>query len=84
LVASATEVAVIVAEPFATAVTTPEASTVATEESLEDHVTALLVASAGLTVAVRDCVEPPTVIASVEPLTETPLTATTDDVIVTV
>ena len=74
MVASATEVAVIVAEPLLTAVTTPEASTVATVASLLDHDTALLVASAGLTVAVRDCVEPPTVIARLEPLTLTPLT----------
>ena len=74
MVASAWDVAVIVAEPLATAVTTPEASTVATAELLLDHVTALLLAPAGLTVAVRGCVEPPTVIAKVEPLTETPLT----------
>ena len=64
------------AEPLATAVTTPEASTEATAALLEDQVTALLVALAGLTVAVRACVEPPTVIAFVEPLTDTPVAAT--------
>jgi len=46
-------VTVIVAEPAATAVTTPSFATVAFAGSLVDHVTALFVAFLGSTVGVR-------------------------------
>ena len=49
---------VIVAEPAAFAVTTPEEETVTTEVLLDDHVTDLSVAFDGVTVAVKVCVSP--------------------------
>ena len=49
---------VIVAEPADTAVTTPEESTVAQDALEENHVTPLLVAFAGNTVAVSSRVSP--------------------------
>lgn len=48
----------MVAEPADLAVTTPEAETVATDVLLDDHLTALLVALEGLTVAVSVAVFP--------------------------
>lgn len=51
-------VQVMVAEPAALAVTTPEEETVATDVLLDDQVTALLVALEGETVAVRVVVLP--------------------------
>ena len=69
-------VAVIVAEPSATAVTTPSA-TVATLSSLEDHVTDLSVAFPGAMVAVSVLVFPTSIVASwssVMPVTATPFT----------
>jgi len=70
-------VTVIVAEPAATAVTTPFA-TVATAASLVDHVTALFVALAGATVAVRVSELPslPTFRVRVLLLSVTPVTGT--------
>jgi hypothetical protein len=57
LVLSRLEVAVIVAEPGATAVTTPVVLTVATSESLLDHVTVLSAEEGeASTVAVNCCV----------------------------
>src|SRR5690554_7453594 len=52
LLLSASDVAVIVAVPTATAVTLPLASTVATSSSLDDQLIFLLVAFEGVTVAV--------------------------------
>jgi len=52
LAGSATDVAVIVADPGPTAVTTPAASTVATDSSLDDQVTDWT-ASAGLITALN-------------------------------
>ena len=68
-------VQVMVAEPAALAVTTPEVETVATEVLLEDQVTALLVALEGETVAVRVAVLPSSrlneVLSKETPVTET-------------
>ena len=50
--------AVTIAVPWATAVTLPFASTVATDELLEDQVTVLSVALSGFTVAVSVRVSP--------------------------
>ena len=65
----------MVAEPADLAVTTPEVETVATDVLLEDHVTALLVASEGETVAVRVAVLPSSrlneVLSNDTPVTET-------------
>ena len=61
---------VIVAVPALTAVTLPEASTVATEVSLDDHVTFLFVASVGLNVT-DNCKTPPTFNASADLFKET-------------
>ena len=58
-----TVVAVIVAEPTATPVTTPAALTVATAGVLDIHVTFLLLALAGRTVAVRGVVAPTATLA---------------------
>ncbi len=58
-------VTVIVAEPAAFAVTTPEEETVATEVLLDDHVTVLSVALDGLTVAVRVFVSPTSMLSEV-------------------
>jgi len=66
---------VIVAEPAATAVTSPEWFTVITFEALLDQVTSLLVASVGLIVAESCCV-PPTVKAIDVGLNETEATDT--------
>ena len=63
--------------PSATAVTTPVWSTVATAVSLEDHVTVLLVALAGATVAVRVPVWPGLSGVS-HRVRETPVTGTAD------
>ncbi len=65
----------IVAEPAAFAVTTPEEETVATDVLLEDQVTDLSVALEGVTVAVNVWVSP-TVIDSEALLRLTPVTAT--------
>ena len=61
-VLSSTEVAVIVALPAATAVTTP-ASTVATVSSLEDHSTVCIYALEGAIVAVNVSVQPAVIVA---------------------
>ena len=68
-------VAVIIAEPAALAVTTPDVETVATDVLLEVQVTDLLVALAGVTVAVRVWVSP-TVMDRDELLRLTPVTET--------
>jgi len=65
----------MVAEPTATAVTTP-LFTVATESSLVLHDTVLFVALLGATVAVRVPVDPPTVRLSVVGSRVTPVTST--------
>ncbi len=66
---------VMVAEPAALAVTTPEVETVATDVLLEDQVTPLLVALEGKTVAVRVAVLPSSrlneVLSNDTPVTET-------------
>jgi hypothetical protein len=66
---------VIVADPAAFAVTTPDVDTVATDELLEDHVTDLSVALEGVTVAVSDWVSPTVmdndVLSRLTPVTET-------------
>ena len=67
-------VAVMVAEPAFTALTTPVSLTVATEVSLLDHVTSRFVASAGETVAVRVRLSPTLRDASLRSR-ETPVTA---------
>ena len=67
-------VTVIVAEPVAFAVTTPEDDTVATEVLFEDQVTDLLVALEGVTVATKDCVSP-TVMVKLVLSRLTPVTA---------
>ena len=72
-----TVVAVIVAVPATTGVTTPPA-TVATFVSLDVQVTFLLVALAGATVAVMVPVAPPAVNVSVSGLTLIALTATVE------
>ena len=59
-----TVVTVIVAVPALTAVTTPSA-TVATASLLDIHVTALLVALSGVTVAVRANISPSEMVADV-------------------
>ena len=65
----------MVAEPADLAVTTPEVETVATDVLLEDHVTALLVAFDGETVAARVAVLPSSrlneVLSNDTPVTET-------------
>ncbi len=68
-------VTVMVAVPAATAVTRPAVLTVATAVLLLLHVTFLLVALAGATVAVNCCVEPIFTVAVVG-LTVTPVTTT--------
>ena len=68
-------VTVIVAEPAAFAVTTPEVDTVAIDVLLEDQVTDLSVALEGVTVAVSVCVSP-TVIERDVLFRLTPVTAT--------
>ena len=68
------EVAVIVAEPAETPVTTPF-ETVATLVLLDDHATVLLVAFDGETLAERVVVAPTLTVADVG-LTETDVTAT--------
>lgn len=70
-----TVVAVMVADPADTPVTTPFASTLATLEPLELHVTALLVAFEGVTVATSVSVLP-TLIVVVSLLRLTPVTET--------
>ena len=70
-------VAVMVAVPSATAVTTPFSSTVATVVSLDDQVTVLSVAPSGATVAVRVSV-PPYGMLAVVLLRSTPVTSTFD------
>jgi hypothetical protein len=72
----------MVAEPGATAVTTPVASTVAMVSSLEVQVTEGSVASEGATVAVRAAV-PPTVRLAVAGVTVMPVTGTAAAVTVT-
>ncbi len=74
---------VIVAVPAATPVTTPAELTVATEVLLLVHVTLLLVALAGDTVAVSVAV-PPTDMLAVVGVTVTPVTGTLAVVTVTV
>ena len=68
-------VTVMVAEPAAFAVTTPELETEATVELLEDQVTLLFVAFEGVTVATRDWVSPSFIVRDVmfrlTPVTET-------------
>ena len=68
-------VKVIVAEPTATPVTTPVVLTVANAVLLDVHVTFLLVAFEGATVAVNEVVAPATTLAVVG-ATVTPVTAT--------
>ena len=75
-------VTVIVAVPGAMAVTNPLAFTVATAELLLDHVTFLLVASAGTTVAVSVVVEPTLSVAA--GVTVTPVGGITCSLTVTV
>ena len=53
-----TVVKVIVALPVRCAITLPKESTLATDGSLDEYVTFLLVASAGIIFAVIACVEP--------------------------
>ena len=69
----------MVAVPAATLVKSPEEFTVATEVLLDVHVTVLLVALEGATVAVSCCV-PPTLSDTVVGLTETPVTGIVPDV----
>ena len=76
-------VTVMVAVPALTPVTLPEESTVATDVFEDDHVTALLVAFEGFTVAVS-VVEPPTPTLAADLLSVTPVTATEPAVTVTV
>ena len=75
-------VAVTVAEPTVTPVTTPEVLTVAIPGLLETQVTVLFVAFAGATVAVSVAV-PPTVTVAVGGVTLTPVTGTLMGVTVT-
>ena len=72
------DAAVMVAVPGATPLTLPLASTVATDVSLLLHVTFLLVASAGVTLAVNGTVFLASTVA-VAGLTLTPVTATGSD-----
>ena len=67
-------VAVIVADPIPTGVTTPEEFTVATKELEDDHVVVLIAAFEGVTVAVRVCDEPPKVNCNDDGETATPVT----------
>ncbi len=75
-------VTLIVAVPFAFAVTTPSLVTVATPVSLLLHITFLLLASLGMTVAVRYKVPPFSIVAlvlfSVTPVTKGVHTAYND------
>src|SRR3954468_12557763 len=72
----------MLAVPMALAVTKPFALTVATAVLLDDHVTFLLVAFEGATVAVSCCVAPTVTVADVGE-TVTPVTATLPAAIVT-
>jgi hypothetical protein len=67
-------VTVIVADPPPTAVTSPVVFTVATDVLLDDHVTFLFVAFAGVTVAVS-CIVAFTFTVDDVGVTETPVTA---------
>lgn len=58
-------VTVIVVEPTAFAVMTPDEDTIATEALLDDHVTVWSVAFDGVTVAVRVWVPPTTILSDV-------------------
>ena len=73
LLLPSTVVTVIVQVPFATAVTFPFASTVATFVLLDVHVTLLSVASAGATVAVSCTVSPAFVRVAVSCVKVTPV-----------
>ena len=77
-------VAVMVAVPFATAVTTPLLLTVATEVLLLDHVTFLFVALSGKTVAVSAVVAPALVKVAEDLSSATPITDTVEELILTV
>ena len=75
LLLPSTVVTVIVQVPFATAVTFPFASTVATFVLLDVHVTLLSVASAGATVAVSCTLCPACVSVAVSGVSVTPVTS---------
>jgi hypothetical protein len=74
---------VIVADPAATPVTTPELETLAAVVSLLDHVSVCVVASEGETVAVKASV-PPTVTLALDLLRLTPVTATDEELVLLV
>ena len=84
LVLPSSVVTVMVAVPFATAVTTPLLLTLATEVLLLDHVTFLFVALSGKIVAVSVVVAPALVSVAEDLLSATPITDIVFDEIFTV